>query len=97
MWNSISARCNKPKPAMMSADYLLINVNNHIYSYYISIIRTKQFDHITPVLASLHWLPVKVAKNILTHYLWLPLSLNQGFTANLQSITWACSYLLSWW
>ena len=23
--------------------------------------RTKKFDHITPVLASLHWLPVKAA------------------------------------
>ena len=44
--------------------------------------RTKTFDHITPVLASLHWLPVKARADFTAF-----------FTANLQSITWTCSYL----
>jgi hypothetical protein len=43
--------------------------------------RTKKIDHITPVLASLQWIPVKARADF------------QGFIANLQSKTWACSYL----
>uniref|UniRef100_A0A8L0DT65 Reverse transcriptase domain-containing protein n=1 Tax=Oncorhynchus mykiss TaxID=8022 RepID=A0A8L0DT65_ONCMY len=43
--------------------------------------RTKRFDHITPVLASLHWLPVKARADF------------KVLLLNLQSLTWACSYL----
>lgn len=45
------------------------------------LIKARNFDHIIPILASLHWLPIHVRSDLQISYLPDPLILNPGLPA----------------